>query len=52
MFVFVTVKQKGTGHTLTINTERASERLELYFENEAENIPEKFSSTGNAMKLI
>jgi len=32
MIVFVTAKQKRTDHTLTTNTEKASERLELHFE--------------------
>jgi hypothetical protein len=50
MFVFVTVKQKESDHTLTINTKRASERLELYFETE--NIPGEFPSMVKAMNLI
>jgi hypothetical protein len=52
MFVFVTAKQKGSYHTLTINTEKASEKPELYFETEAENIPRNFPSTGKATSLI
>jgi len=52
MFVFVSAKQKGTDHTLTVNTERASERLKLYFETEAENIPGTFWSMGKARSLI
>jgi len=52
MSIFVSAKQKGTDHTLTIDTERASEKLVLYFETYVENIPGKFSSTGKARSLI